>query len=254
MKITVIGCGWLGLPLSENLISNGYCVYGSTTSFSKLNSLVSKGIHAFIYSAENEFTIDDRAKDSEIVIVNFPPSKSDDYAKQVEELLNQFSADTKVIFTSSTSVYEEVDAIVDEKGRVNEDHPVRLAEKIVLSSNRHYCILRLSGLIGSGRHPIHFLQGRENLNGGNVPVNLVHLKDVIEAIGAIITRNKWSCIYNVSYPSHPNKKVYYPMMAELFGLKAPIYMEDNTKGKEIDGNLLTIQLDFGYANPIDSAI
>jgi nucleoside-diphosphate-sugar epimerase len=254
MKITVIGCGWLGLPLSENLISNGYCVYGSTTSFSKLNSLVSKGIHAFIYSAENEFTIDDRAKDSEIVIVNFPPSKSDDYAKQVEELLNQFSADTKVIFTSSTSVYEEVDAIVDEKGRVNEDHPVRLAEKIVLSSNRHYCILRLSGLIGAGRHPIHFLQGRENLNGGNVPVNLVHLKDVIEAIGAIITRNKWSCIYNVSYPSHPTKKVYYPMMAELFGLKAPIYMEDNTKGKEIDGNLLTIQLDFGYANPIDSAI
>jgi nucleoside-diphosphate-sugar epimerase len=186
--------------------------------------------------------------------VNFPPSKSDDYAKQVEELLNQFSADTKVIFTSSTSVYEEVDAIVDEKGRVNEDHPVRLAEKIVLSSNRHYCILRLSGLIGAGRHPIHFLQGRENLNGGNVPVNLVHLKDVIEAIGAIITRNKWSCIYNVSYPSHPTKKVYYPMMAELFGLKAPIYMEDNTKGKEIDGNLLTIQLDFGYANPIDSAI
>jgi nucleoside-diphosphate-sugar epimerase len=254
MKITVIGCGWLGLPLSENLISNGYCVYGSTTSFSKLNSLVSKGIHAFIYSAENEFTIDDRAKDSEIVIVNFPPSKSDDYAKQVEELLNQFSADTKVIFTSSTSVYEDVDAIVDEKGRVNENHPVRLAEKVVLSSNRHYCILRLSGLIGAGRHPIHFLQGRENLNGGNVPVNLVHLKDVIEAIGAIITRNKWSCIYNVSYPSHPTKKVYYPMMAELFGLKAPIYMEDNTKGKEIDGNLLTIQLDFGYANPIDSAI
>jgi nucleoside-diphosphate-sugar epimerase len=254
MKITVIGCGWLGLPLSENLISNGYCVYGSTTSFSKLNSLVSKGIHAFIYSAENEFTIDDRAKDSEIVIVNFPPSKSDDYAKQVEELLNQFSADTKVIFTSSTSVYEEVDAIVDEKGRVNENHPVRLAEKVVLSSNRHYCILRLSGLIGAGRHPIHFLQGRENLNGGNVPVNLVHLKDVIEAIGAIITRNKWSCIYNVSYPSHPAKKEYYPMMAKMIGLKAPIYVEDNGKGKEIDGNLLTTELDFGYANPIDSAI
>jgi nucleoside-diphosphate-sugar epimerase len=242
------------LPLSENLISNGYSVYGSTTSLSKLNSIVSKGIHAFIYSAENHFKVDDRVNDSEIVIVNFPPSKSPNYAKQVEELLNQFTVDTKVIFTSSTGVYEEVDAIVDEKGKVNEQHPVRLAEKVVLSSNRPYCILRLSGLIGAGRHPIHFLQGRENLSGGYVPVNLVHLNDVIEAIGAIIAGNKWSCIYNVSYPSHPTKKVYYPMMAELFGLKAPIYMEDNTKGKEIDGNLLTIQLDFGYANPIDSAI
>jgi nucleoside-diphosphate-sugar epimerase len=254
MKITVIGCGWLGLPLSENLISNGYSVYGSTTSFSKLNSLVSKGIHAFIYSVENQFKIDDRVNDSEIVIVNFPPSKSPNYAKQVEELLNQFSADTKVIFTSSTGVYEEVDAIVDEKGKVNENHPVRLAEKVVLSSNRPYCILRLSGLIGAGRHPIHFLQGRENVSGGDVPVNLVHLKDVIEAIGAIIAGNKWSCIYNVSYPSHPAKKEYYPMMAKMIGLKAPFYLEDNTTGKEIDGNLLTNELDFSYANPIDSAI
>ena len=254
MKITVIGCGWLGLPLSENLISNGYSVYGSTTSFSKLNSLVSKGIHAFIYSVENQFKIDGHAKDSEIVIVNFPPSKSPNYSKQVEELLNQFSVNTKVIFTSSTGVYEEVDAIVDEKGRVNEQHPVRLAEKVVLSSNRPYCILRLSGLIGAGRHPIHFLQGRENLSGGDVPVNLVHLKDVIEAIGAIIIGNKWSSIYNVSYPSHPAKKEYYPMMAKMVGLKAPFYLEDNTKGKEIDGNLLTTELDFSYANPIDSAI
>lgn len=254
MKITVIGCGWLGLPLSENLISNGYSVYGSTTSFSKLNSLVSKGIHAFIYSVENQFKVDDRVNDSEIVIVNFPPSKSANYAKQVEELLNQFSADTKVIFTSSTGVYEEVDAIVDEKGKVDEQHPVRLAEKVVLSSNRPYCILRLSGLIGAGRHPIHFLQGRENLSGGDVPVNLVHLKDVIEAIGAIIIGNKWSCIYNVSYPSHPAKKEYYSMMAKMIGLKAPIYEEDKTKGKEIDGNLLTTELDFCYANPIYSAI
>jgi nucleoside-diphosphate-sugar epimerase len=254
MKITVIGCGWLGLPLSENLISKGYSVYGSTTSLTKLDSLVSNGIHAFIYSAKNQFEVDDCAKDSEIVIVNFPPSKSANYAKQVEELLNQFTDDTKVIFTSSTSVYEEVNAIVDEKGRVNENHPVRLAEKIVLSSNRPYCILRLSGLIGAGRHPIHFLQGRENVNGGEAPVNLVHLKDVIEAIGTIITGNKWSCIYNVSYPSHPAKKEYYPMMAEILGLKAPVYLEDKTKGKEIDGYLFTTELDFVYANPIDSAI
>jgi nucleoside-diphosphate-sugar epimerase len=151
-------------------------------------------------------------------------------------------------------VYEEVDAIVDEKGKVNEQHPVRLAEKIVLSSRRPYCILRLSGLIGAGRHPIHFLQGRENVNGGEAPVNLVHLKDVIEAIGTIITGNKWSCIYNVSYPSHPAKKEYYPMMAEILGLKAPVYLEDKTKGKEIDGYLFTTELDFVYANPIDSAI
>lgn len=254
MKITVIGCGWLGLPLSVNLILKGHHLFGSTTSLTKLDSLSSQGIHAFIYSEEHQFKVTESARDSDVVIVNFPPSKSPNYAQQIEQLLNQFSRATKVIFTSSTSVYEEVDAIVNEQGRVNENHPVRLAEKIVLNSKRPYCILRLSGLIGAGRHPIHFLQGRPNLTGGEAPVNLVHLKDVIMAIESIIAGNKWSCIFNVSYPSHPAKRTYYPMMADILELTPPIYLDDNTKGKEIDGNLITTELDFDYANPIDSAI
>lgn len=38
-KISVLGCGWLGLPLSKKLIESGFVVKGSTTSSEKLSQL-----------------------------------------------------------------------------------------------------------------------------------------------------------------------------------------------------------------------
>mgnify|MGYP003615968040 CR=1 FL=1 len=39
MKISILGCGWLGFPLAQKLIETGYEVKGSTTSESKLEAL-----------------------------------------------------------------------------------------------------------------------------------------------------------------------------------------------------------------------
>ena len=44
--ISVLGCGWLGLPLAEYLMGKGYQVKGSTTNQSKLSLLENKGITA----------------------------------------------------------------------------------------------------------------------------------------------------------------------------------------------------------------
>ena len=40
-KIGIIGCGWLGLPLAKEFISNNYKVKGSTTTKEKLETLLS---------------------------------------------------------------------------------------------------------------------------------------------------------------------------------------------------------------------
>ncbi len=45
--ISVLGCGWLGLPLAEDLIDKGYKVKGSTTTESKLNGFLEKGINPY---------------------------------------------------------------------------------------------------------------------------------------------------------------------------------------------------------------
>ena len=47
-QISILGCGWLGLPLAEHLIEKGFSVKGSTTSPNRVGELESKEIEAFI--------------------------------------------------------------------------------------------------------------------------------------------------------------------------------------------------------------
>ena len=39
LKIAIIGCGWLGLPLAKKLIKENFIVKGSTTSKEKISVL-----------------------------------------------------------------------------------------------------------------------------------------------------------------------------------------------------------------------
>lgn len=47
-SVTIIGCGWLGFPLSLKLLAEGYVVYGTTTREEKLAELEAAGIRASV--------------------------------------------------------------------------------------------------------------------------------------------------------------------------------------------------------------
>jgi 3-hydroxyisobutyrate dehydrogenase-like beta-hydroxyacid dehydrogenase len=47
IKISILGCGWLGLPLAKSLLAKSYEVKGSTTSENKLEVLINAGILPF---------------------------------------------------------------------------------------------------------------------------------------------------------------------------------------------------------------
>ena len=54
-KISILGCGWLGLPLAKALIGNGFSVKGFTTSVDKITLLENAGITTFLIDiGENE--------------------------------------------------------------------------------------------------------------------------------------------------------------------------------------------------------
>ena len=50
--ISIIGCGWLGLPTAQYLLQQGYPVKGSTTTPSKLSILEEKGITPHLLQLE----------------------------------------------------------------------------------------------------------------------------------------------------------------------------------------------------------
>lgn len=249
MKIAIIGCGWLGFPLAKELLKNDHFIYGSTTSINKFEVLKAASIKPFLYDGFENKKISVPINDIDCLIISFPPSKSFDYPIQIEQLIQQFPETCKIIFTSSTSVYEDFEGEIDETGPVKMDHPVFLAEEKLRNSGELVTILRLAGLYGDNRHPIKHLAGK-TIENGNMAVNLVHQQDVIEAIELIIEKNAFCKTYNLCSYKHPKKGDYYINAAEKFGVTAPIVKYSGLIGKMIDGGLITIDLGFQYKNVI----
>ena len=53
-QISILGCGWLGLPLAKSLIAKRRSVNGSTTSENKLQILKDADINPFLVTLESE--------------------------------------------------------------------------------------------------------------------------------------------------------------------------------------------------------
>ena len=249
MKIAVIGCGWLGLPLAKRLLDIGHEVLGSTTQASRMTLLSDSGIQCFVYDGLAQSQLSEIVKTCDVAIINFPPSRSADYAAQLTDLISQFSSETKIIFTSSTGVYQDLDGPCTELSPVIATHPVFLAEEAVRNSGRKHMILRLAGLISEDRHPVKYLSGKKNADGQKV-VNLVHREDVIAAIISILNHQVWDETFNVCFPKHPTRAEYYVEQAVNRQLSLPSFTFSEGTGKEIDASKLIQHLKFSYNNPI----
>ena len=118
--ISVIGCGWLGLPLAESLIASGYQVKGTTTSPAKLEILRNKGIEPYLVHFEDKKPLNlGGIMNCDVVIINIPPGRrSPDGAanyRLMADLITQELTNSdvkKVILVSSTSVFRDSNSIV----------------------------------------------------------------------------------------------------------------------------------------------
>ena len=267
-QISILGCGWLGMPLAKSLFEKGFSVKGSTTSLEKISALESNGIQPFqieLSETEIKWEIDSFLKNSEILIVDIPPKlrsiSSENFVKKIENLIPfiEKSKIEKVIFISSTSVYSDASSPevsgalrVTESTKPNpetESGKQLLATEILLQSNPNFktTVVRFGGLIGEDRHPIHFLAGRKNIENPEAPINLIHQEDCIGIIEAIVKQECWNETFNAVAPFHPSRTAYYIQKAIELGLLLPEF--DQTKisiGKTILSDKLGITLDYKF--------
>jgi nucleoside-diphosphate-sugar epimerase len=238
-QISILGCGWLGLPLAKALIGNGYTVKGSTTSEGKLSTLSTNRIDPFLVSLDSKSVtgiIEDFLSGSETLIINIPPQlrgknknpateEEQEFVAKIKNLIPYIEKSTieNVIFVSSTSVYGEVNGTISEETIPKPDTESGkqlLASEIILQNNSHFktTILRFGGLIGEDRNPIHFLAGKENLDNPEAVINFVHQEDCIGILLKIIATNSWNEIFNGVCPFHPTRENYYTQKATELNL------------------------------------
>ncbi len=246
-KISVLGCGWLGLPLSQKLIESGFVLKGSTTSSEKLKQLEKAGIVPFIITlTENsiEGFVDVFLKDSDLLIVNIPPKlrsgSTENFVAKIEKLVPfiEQSSVKKVLFVSSTSVYGNQEGILTEEiipEPITEGgkHLFQVEKLLLSNSNFKTTIIRFGGLIGEDRHPVKYLAGKDNLDNPFAPINLIHQLDCVDIIPKIISRDLWGEVYNAVAPFHPSRKEYYVQKATEMDLVLPKFSESTESSTKI---------------------
>jgi len=267
-QISILGCGWLGLPLAKSLIENRFLVNGSTTSIEKIPILKNAGIRPFLISLSgNEISseIDLFLQNSEILIIAIPPKlrsePSENFVAKIQNLLPYIenSSVKKVLFVSSTSVYADDNKLVYESTIPNsntENGKQLIATELLLQSNNNFqtTIVRFGGLIGNDRHPITFLSGRKNIENPNAPINLIHQEDCINIILKIVCHTEldevWNETFNAVAPYHPTRKEYYTQKAIEHNLPLPEFNESNPSfGKTIFSEKVANILVYKFKKP-----
>jgi nucleoside-diphosphate-sugar epimerase len=216
MRVLIVGCGYVGLPLGAELARAGHDVFGLRRNVLAGTEMKAASITPLPADITRPETLANLPRDFDWV-VNCAASGGgggDDYRKVYLEgnrNLVAWLAGTplkKFVYTSSTSVYGQNDGTA-----VNESSPTEPqnetskilveAEKILLAAVTEHrfpaVILRVAGIYGPerGHWFRQFLQGTAQMEGdGSRFLNMIHRDDLIGCIIAALKNGRPGEVYN----------------------------------------------------------
>lgn len=267
--ISLLGCGWLGLPLGRHLVEQGYGVKGSTTTPAKMEDIEAAGIEPYLIELAPEVTgehVDDFF-DADLLFLNVPPPRGRDdlravHLRQIEAVRDAAAAAPIdwILFASSTGVYPSVDRIVTEADAPADPEAagesLRATGAVLLEAEQRLqdasafdvTIIRFAGLYGGDRHPGRFLAGRTSVSSGDAPVNLIHRDDCIGIVSAIIEQDARGEVFNACSDRHPSRRQLYTAAAERLGVEPPTF-EPGGASKIVSNAKVKRELGYTFAHP-----
>ncbi|MGC7589705.1 SDR family oxidoreductase [Bisgaard Taxon 46] len=263
-SVSIVGLGWLGLPLARHLKNLGWEVKGSKRTHEGAEQMRLVRLEAYPLELTPEINADPDdltillSVDS--LVINIPPSQyffnPQHYVLSIQNLVNEalLHSVNHIIFISSTSVFPEVSGHFDESCQPEPQSEIAKAilevEQWLSQLQNIDCdIIRFGGLVGDDRHPAYSLSGKE-VKASNSPVNLVHFDDCARAIQLLLETPSYQRLYHVVAPEHPTKAEYYSAMAEKLGVEAPHFIcSEQDPVRVIRADKICQELDFVYQHP-----
>ena len=208
--ISILGCGWVGQALKEELKSyKVHCLSRNLEENQKLNK----------YTCNT-------------LVIAIPPREN--YLEVLTQTIDNIESSRQVIFLSSTSFYTGKELVVK-------------AEALMQTLHKNVLILRLSGLMGYDRIAGKYTAGKTKAH--DALVNYVHRDDVVKIIELCIEREVVAETFDVTAPLHPKQSEVYARNAKAFGWENTYFESDEVLGRVISSEKLEKYLDYRFLKP-----
>ena len=232
-RILIAGCGYVGHSAADLFHTAGWAVEGWTRSAGSAASLLAKPYFV------RDVDISEPAQVAKHVgtfdaVVHCASSRGGDaetyrriYLDGARHLLERFP-ESKLLFTSSTSVYAQRDG--SWATEESETKPLRETSRILLEVerevlNRGGIVARLAGIYGPGRSALltKFLNGTAMIDPENDRfVNQVHRDDIASALFLLVNQQATGAqIYNVVDNQPILQSECYRWLAQRLNRPAP---------------------------------
>jgi nucleoside-diphosphate-sugar epimerase len=242
MRVLIVGCGYVGLALGEELVRQGHSVCGLRRSHRHAPDLKAAGIAPLVadVTVPESFRSLVPGYDWVVYCASASGGGVHEYAQiylaGIRNLLSWLSAGPlpKLVYTSSTSVFGQTDGSrVDETSPAVPDAPTAKllveseATLLQAASEKGFpaVVLRVAGIYGPGRAYWldQFRAGTARLeDGGGRILNMIHRHDVVGAIVAALMHSEPGPIYNAVDNEPVTQLVLFQWLSDRLGRPLPL--------------------------------
>ena len=249
-SISILGSGWLGLPLAQHFVSLGHLVKASTRSKIRTADLESVGADPFIVDIDGLKNNIQRFLQAAILIVSIPSKNLAGFRRLIEAI--EHSEIENVLFVSSTSVYEDSNTTIMESdaGFFSQSPLLDIESQFKHGAGFTTTIVRFGGLIGYNRQPGRFFGSAGIVRNPESPVNLIHRDDCIGIISRIVEKEAWGEVFNCCADTHPTKRAFYTRAAKSIDCVVPEFADsDSMSFKIISNQKVKKSLNYEFMHP-----
>ncbi|HZQ47196.1 MAG TPA: SDR family oxidoreductase, partial [Verrucomicrobiae bacterium] len=250
MRVLIVGCGYVGLPLGAELVRLGHEVHGVRRSAEGAVEMKAAGIRPLVADVTNPAELAQLPGPFDWVVNCLSSSKGgveeyrEVYLKGTRNLMEWLSASPpkKFVYTSSTSVYGQTDG-----SAVKESSPTEPAsetsrvlvetEKALLEAKQiPGVILRVAGIYGPGRGHLflQYLKNEARIAGqGERMINMIHRDDLTGIIIAALKNGRPGEIYNAVDDEPVAQIHFFRWLSETLGKWMPPFAtEEENAGRK----------------------
>jgi len=253
MRVLIVGCGYVGLPLGVELVKQGHEVFGLRRSPGGEAEMTGAGLKPLIADITRPEELSKLPGPFDWVVNTVSSSKGGEeeyrqvYLQGTRHLIEWLAPTSlkKFVYTSSTSVYGQTDGSVVKESSPTE--PVSATSQLLVETEKLLVdavvtrkfpavILRVAGIYGPDRGHLflQYLRDEARIAGkGERVLNMLHRDDLVSAIIAALKNGRTGEVYNAVDDEPVAQIHFFRWLSETLGKWMPPFAteEENTARK-----------------------